>query len=33
MSKKTRGRLDAAMKAKVAPEALPNEPTIAELVH
>ena len=31
MSKKTRRRLDAALKAKVALEALRNEATIAEL--
>ena len=32
MSKKTRRRLDAALKAKVALEALRNEATIADLV-
>jgi transposase len=31
MSKKTRGRLDAGLKAKVALEALGNEATVAEL--
>ena len=31
MSKKTRRRLDAALKAKIALEALRNEATVAEL--
>jgi len=30
-SKKTRRRLDGGLKAKVAPEALPNEATVVEL--
>ena len=31
MSKKTRRRLDAALKANIAPEALRHEATVAEI--